>query len=87
MPNTLFDAIFAPLAGRTTPLLILPDGGTISGDAFLRLIAGQAQTLPDADFDLYVGFYTQGTGTHVLTCNFNEADWVHAAPEGFTALP
>jgi hypothetical protein len=31
MPNTLFDALFAPLAGRTDPLLILPDGQTLAG--------------------------------------------------------
>ena len=39
MPNILFDALFAPLAGRQTPLLILADRPTISGDAFLRLVA------------------------------------------------
>jgi hypothetical protein len=61
------------------------NGTWLSGDPAAG--TGQAQTLPDADFDLYVGFYTQGTGTRVLTCNFNEADWVHDAPEGFTALP
>ncbi len=45
MPNMLFDALFAPLAGRDTPFLILPDGRTISGDAFLRLAARQAHAL------------------------------------------
>jgi malonyl-CoA/methylmalonyl-CoA synthetase len=45
MPNILFDTLLAPLAGRTTPLLILADGTTISGDAFLRLVARQANAL------------------------------------------
>jgi hypothetical protein len=56
-----------------------------SGDPGAGLLP--PHTLPSAEFDLYVGFYTLGTGTRVLTCNFNEADWVHDAPEGFTALP
>ncbi|MFN7052195.1 MAG: AMP-binding protein, partial [Gemmobacter sp.] len=45
MPNTLFDALFAPLHGRAEDFLILPDGGTLSGDAFLRLVARQAHAL------------------------------------------
>ena len=45
MPNPLFDALFAPLAGRSTPLMILADGSQISGDAFLRLVARQANAL------------------------------------------
>jgi malonyl-CoA/methylmalonyl-CoA synthetase len=45
MPNPLFDALFAPLAGRDRPFLILADGGQISGDAFLRLVARQAHAL------------------------------------------
>ncbi|SEM55173.1 malonyl-CoA/methylmalonyl-CoA synthetase [Gemmobacter aquatilis] len=45
MPNTLFDALFAPLAGRSSAFLILPDGSELSGDAFLRLVARQAHAL------------------------------------------
>ncbi|MDT8857171.1 malonyl-CoA synthase [Paracoccaceae bacterium Fryx2] len=45
MPNTLFDALFAPLRGRESALLILPSGETLSGDAFLALVARQAQAL------------------------------------------
>ncbi len=45
MPNTLFDALFAPLAKRTSALLILADGSTISGDAFLSIVARQAHAL------------------------------------------
>ena len=45
MPNPLFDALFAPLAGRSAPLLILADGQQISGDAFLRLVARFAHAL------------------------------------------
>ena len=45
MPNPLFDALFAPLAGRTTPLLVLADGTDLSGDLFLRLVARTANAL------------------------------------------
>ncbi|PTE23527.1 malonyl-CoA synthase [Cereibacter changlensis JA139] len=45
MPNPLYDALFAPLEGRTSDLLILPDGSRLSGDAFLRLVARQAHAL------------------------------------------
>ncbi|MEY3309758.1 MAG: hypothetical protein RLZZ413_3796, partial [Pseudomonadota bacterium] len=45
MTNPLYDALFAPLAGRHSPLLILQDGTTLSGDAFLRLLARQAHAL------------------------------------------
>jgi malonyl-CoA/methylmalonyl-CoA synthetase len=45
MPNTLYDALFAPLAGRQKTLLILPDGSTVSGDAFLRMVAQMAHAL------------------------------------------
>jgi malonyl-CoA/methylmalonyl-CoA synthetase len=34
MPNLLYDALFAPQAGRKSPLLHTADGGTITGDAF-----------------------------------------------------
>jgi malonyl-CoA/methylmalonyl-CoA synthetase len=45
MANPLFDALFAPLAGRQTPLLWLDGRDPISGDAFLRLVARQANAL------------------------------------------
>jgi len=45
MTNPLYDALFAPLAGRDTPFLILPGGGQISGAGFLALVARQAQAL------------------------------------------
>ncbi|MCB6179889.1 malonyl-CoA synthase [Rhodobacter sp. Har01] len=45
MANTLFDALFAPLRGRDTALLILPDGRQISGAAFLAMVAQAAHAL------------------------------------------
>jgi malonyl-CoA/methylmalonyl-CoA synthetase len=45
MPNPLWDALFAPLDGRQTPLLILQDGSTITGDSFLRMVVRQAHAL------------------------------------------
>ncbi|MBE0554374.1 MAG: malonyl-CoA synthase [Rhodobacteraceae bacterium] len=48
MTNTLFDALFAPLAGRDRPLMILPDGQEISGDRFLRQVARLAHALSAA---------------------------------------
>jgi malonyl-CoA/methylmalonyl-CoA synthetase len=48
MSNPLFDALFAPLAGRPEPLLILPSGETIGGDAFLRMVARLAHVFREA---------------------------------------
>lgn len=45
MPNPLHDALFAPLAGRATPFLHLPDGGSISGASFHDLCARTAGAL------------------------------------------
>ncbi|MGP3698339.1 malonate--CoA ligase [Rhodobacter sp. NSM] len=45
MANPLYDALFLPLAGRQSDLLILPDGRRIRGDSFLRMIARQAHAL------------------------------------------
>ncbi|MDO9526804.1 MAG: malonyl-CoA synthase [Gemmobacter sp.] len=45
MPNTLYDALFAPLQGTTRPFLILPDGDEISGDGFLSMIHRAAGAL------------------------------------------
>ena len=45
MPNPMFDALFAPLADRSTPFLILGDGGTVSGEEFMGLIARLAHAL------------------------------------------
>ncbi|MCV0396599.1 MAG: malonyl-CoA synthase [Rhizobiaceae bacterium] len=38
MPNMLYDALFAPLRDRETPLLHTADGGTVSGNAFHAMI-------------------------------------------------
>ena len=45
MANLLYDAFFAPQAGRARPFLILPDGSEISGDAFLRMVHRVAHAL------------------------------------------
>ncbi|MFZ1481132.1 MAG: AMP-binding protein, partial [Paracoccaceae bacterium] len=45
MTNTLYDALFAPLANRPGPLLILPDGATITGTAFLAMVAQTGHAL------------------------------------------
>ena len=45
MPNPLWDALFAPLAARTAPLLTLRDGTVITGAAFLAIVAQQAHAL------------------------------------------
>ncbi len=45
MANLLFDAFFAPQAGRTRPFLILPDGTEISGEAFLAMVNRVANAL------------------------------------------
>ncbi|NGQ93335.1 malonyl-CoA synthase [Rhodobacter sp. HX-7-19] len=45
MANHLFDALFAPLAGRGGDLLILPDGRRLNGAAFLDLVAGMARAM------------------------------------------
>ena len=45
MENLLFDALFAPLHGRTSALLILPGTCEISGDAFHAQICRIANTL------------------------------------------
>ncbi len=45
MTNTLYDALFAPLAARADTFLILPDGGRMTGQGFLALVARQAHAL------------------------------------------
>lgn len=45
MPNPLYDALFAPLAARATPLLYLQGGGALSGAAFHELCARTAGAL------------------------------------------
>ena len=45
MANLLFDAFFAPQAGRTRPFLILPDGTEISGRSFLAMVNRVANAL------------------------------------------
>jgi len=48
MTNVLYDAFFAPLAGRDRAFLILPDGSEISGDAFLGMVHRVANALVDS---------------------------------------
>ncbi len=45
--NPLWDAVFAPLAAREAPVLMLPDGGALSGAAFHALALGLAGRLVD----------------------------------------
>ena len=45
MPNPLYDALFAPLAVRNSPLLLLQDGSEITGQAFHIQIARTAHAL------------------------------------------
>ena len=47
MPNPMWDALFAPLAGRVGPLLIAADGSALDGPAFLALV-GRARAALDA---------------------------------------
>ncbi|WP_299818381.1 malonyl-CoA synthase [uncultured Jannaschia sp.] len=49
MPNHLFDALFAPQAGRDDPFLHLPDGGALSCRDFDALSARLANALIAAD--------------------------------------
>lgn len=48
MANLLFDAVFAPLSGRASPLFLLADGSELSGDGFFRMIAQTAHALQAA---------------------------------------
>ena len=48
MANPLYDTLFGRHAGRTAPFLYLPDGSTLSYDAFLRLTAQYAHSFRDA---------------------------------------
>ncbi len=45
MANPLFDALFAPLAARGEALLMPADGSSVSGQAFLAMVAQQAYAL------------------------------------------
>ena len=45
MANPLWDALLAPLEGRQTPLLFLQDDSTITGDAFVAMVAQTAHAL------------------------------------------
>ena len=45
MSNPMYDALFAPLKGCETPLVILPNGGQISGAAFHALCVRTAGAL------------------------------------------
>ncbi len=48
MPNTLYDALFAPHAGRNDPFLHLPDGSTLSYADFLATAARYSHVLSGA---------------------------------------
>lgn len=48
MANLLYDTLFGRHAGKTTPFLHLPDGTTLTHDAFLRLAARYAHALTAA---------------------------------------
>lgn len=45
MPNPLYDALFAPLAGQDRPFLTVPDQGQISAGAFHDMLARFAHAL------------------------------------------
>ncbi len=45
MPNPLYDALFGPLATRATPVLILSDESTVTGQALHSMIARAANAL------------------------------------------
>jgi malonyl-CoA/methylmalonyl-CoA synthetase len=45
MGNSLFDAVFQPLQGRKSALLLLADGSQITGDAFHRMVMATAGAL------------------------------------------
>ena len=51
MENPVYDALFAPLSGSDLPFLYLPDGATLSGDAFHRSVARYANALGAAGVD------------------------------------
>ena len=51
MSNTLYDALFAPNAGRDDPFLHLPDGSVLSYSDFLASAARYAHVLTDAGLE------------------------------------
>ncbi|MBL4926957.1 malonate--CoA ligase [Fuscibacter oryzae] len=79
MTNTLFDALFTPLSGRETALLILADGREITGDAFLRLVSRQAHALR-------VAGVLPGDRVAVQVAKSPEALAVYAATVGLGAV-
>jgi malonyl-CoA/methylmalonyl-CoA synthetase len=48
MANLLYDTLFGRHAGKTTPFLHLPDGTTLTHDAFLRMAARYAHAITQA---------------------------------------
>ncbi len=79
MTNVLFDALFAPLSGRETAFLILPDGHEMTGDAFFRLVARQAYALRAAGV-------VPGDRVAVQVAKSPEALAVYAATVGLGAV-
>jgi malonyl-CoA/methylmalonyl-CoA synthetase len=48
MTNPLYDALFAPHLGKQTPFIHVPDGQTLTHDAFLRMASKIAGALTEA---------------------------------------
>ncbi len=48
MPNPLYDALFAPMAGQARPLMSLPEGDVLSAAAFHAMVARFAHALEAA---------------------------------------
>ncbi len=51
MANTLYDALFAPHEGNTTPFLHMPDGAVISHTAFLETVGRMSNALKSLNVD------------------------------------
>lgn len=51
MANTLYDALFAPHEGKTTPFLHMPDGAVISHAAFLETVGRMSNALKSLNVD------------------------------------
>ncbi len=79
MTNTLFDALFSPLAGQGRPLFLQPNGTDISGEAFLATIAQAAHALHKLGV-------VQGDRVAVQTSKSPEALAIYAACVGVGAV-
>ncbi|MES2666747.1 MAG: malonyl-CoA synthase [Pseudomonadota bacterium] len=79
MTNTLFDALFSPLAGQDRPLFLRPAAADISADAFLRTIGRVAHALRGMDVQ-------KGDRVAVQIAKSPEALAVYAACVGVGAV-